>query len=161
MPDKKQVKLIILDVDGTLTDGYIHIASEGELFKSFYVRDGYAIKHMLPCVGILPAIITGRESKIVEQRALELGMKYIYQGVTEKDKAAFYLIQQLGLIWDQVAVIGDDLNDIPLFHLAGVTGCPADAVADVQEISDYICKSNGGHGAVREFIEWLLHTNRS
>lgn len=160
MLNRTQVKLIIFDVDGTLTDGHIYITSRGELFKSFYVRDGYAIKYMLPSAGISAAIITGRTSKIVEQRAFELGIPYVYQEITDKVKTASGLIKQLKLQWGQVAAIGDDLNDISLLKLVGASGCPADAALEVREICDYICKAEGGYGAVREFIDWLLRLDR-
>lgn len=149
------VRLLVMDVDGTLTDGQIYISESAELFKAFHVRDGYAIKHMLPEVGIIPAIVTGRGSDIVAYRANELGIQYVYQGISDKATALLELKRQLNLQWKEIAFIGDDLNDLPAMELVGCTACPADAVPEVQMICDYVCKTPGGHGAVREFIEWI------
>lgn len=149
------VRLLVMDVDGTLTDGHIYISGAGELFKVFFVRDGQAIKHLLPQAGILPAIITGRESVIVTERAKELGIKYVYQGVPDKAVALTALKESLELDWREIAFIGDDVNDIPALKLAGRTACPSDAVWKVKQQCEYVCRATGGHGAVREWIELL------
>lgn len=151
------IRLLVLDVDGTLTDGRIYMSAAGEAYKAFYVRDGYAIKHMLPEAGICAAIITGRESSIVAVRAQELGIKYVFQNVTDKAERLNKIKSELGLEWREIACIGDDVNDLPMIRLCGITACPADSVIEVKERCDYICKANGGHGAVREFIEWIIH----
>lgn len=150
------IKAVVFDVDGTLTDGKIHISESGELFKSFDVKDGYGIRNILPTYGIIPVIITGRTSKIVEFRAKELGIEYLYQGIKDKAGCVRDIAEKMDIPLNHIACIGDDLNDIPMMELCGLRGCPSDAVADVKEICDYVCKSAGGHGAVREFIEWLI-----
>ena len=157
MKIEKIVKALVMDVDGTLTDGKIHICSNGELFKSFSVNDGYGIHTLLPQFNIVPIIITGRISKIVEQRAKELEITHFYQGINNKSDCLREVISHIGITFEQTACIGDDLNDISMIKLCGVKGCPANAVKEVREVCDYICKTSGGHGAVREFIEWLIY----
>lgn len=148
--------VLVMDVDGTLTDGQIHISLDGELFKSFDVKDGYGIHTILPQYSIVPVIITGRRSAIVERRAEELGIEHLYQGMADKAACLRELTAALGIPLSEIACIGDDLNDLPMMELCGVTGCPADAVQEVKDRCGYVCQAHGGHGAVREFIEWLI-----
>lgn len=148
--------LLILDVDGTLTDGKIHISSEGEQFKSFHVKDGLAIKHILPIHNIIPIIITGRKSEVTEKRAKELDITHIYQGVENKASLLLQIAKEFHCLLDDIAYIGDDINDLEAMKLVGNVGCPSDAVKEVTEIAHYICEKKGGEGAVREYIEWLL-----
>lgn len=149
------IKLLVMDVDGTLTDGRIYIGAQGEVMKAFDVKDGYAIAHLLPHLGIEPVILTGRTSRIVEQRAAELGIRRLYQGVSEKAARLADIAAASGVSLQEIACIGDDLNDLPCMRLCGVAACPADAVEAVQSQADYVCRAPGGRGAVREFIEWL------
>lgn len=151
----KDIQLLVMDVDGTLTDGKINISPTGEIFKSFHVRDGYGLKHLLPNVGIKTAIITGRESEIVAFRAKELDIKYIYQNIPNKVEKIMELCDLLDIKPEQVAYIGDDLNDLSAMSVCGVTACPSDAVSQVKSTCDYICTACGGAGAVREFIDWI------
>lgn len=157
-PIFRTVKLLIMDVDGTLTDGRIYIGADGEIFKAFDVKDGYGIHEILPQHGIVPAIITGRKSKIVEERAAELGIMELYQGRRDKVGPLQQLLSKYGCGPDNAAYIGDDVLDIPCMKLCGMKGCPSDAVPEVKSICDYICQASGGHGAVREFIEWLIRS---
>lgn len=157
---EKKISILVMDVDGTLTDGKIHIASTGELFKSFYVKDGYGIHNILPEYGIIPVIITGRMSEIVAYRARELGIRFLYQDVKDKVKIIQDVVSEMAISLDRVACIGDDLNDLAMMRLCGICGCPADAVPEVQKVCDYVCKNSGGHGAVREFIEWLIQAEK-
>lgn len=147
--------MLVMDVDGTLTNGKIYMGENGEVMKAFDIKDGYAIAHMLPEMGIIPVIITGRTSKIVENRAKELGITELYQGKVNKLDTLLSVIEKYGCKKENVAYIGDDLPDIPCMKECGCVGCPADAVDEVKEISDYVCKNVAGHGAVREFIERL------
>ena len=151
------IKLLVMDVDGTLTDGRIYVGAQGELMKAFDVRDGYAIAHILPEYGIVPVIITGRSSEIVSNRAKELGSAELHQGVSDKLKMLREIAAKYDVSAEKIAYIGDDLNDLPCIRYCGVTACPADAVSLVLEQVDYACKHNGGRGAVREYIEWLVH----
>lgn len=150
-----KIKLLVMDVDGTLTDGRIYIDAQGEVMKAFDVRDGYAIAHILPQLGITPVIITGRSSAIVEQRAKELKITELYQGVADKLTKLKEVLAKFGASADEVAYTGDDLNDLDCIRYCGTTACPADAVPEVQKAVDYICSHDGGRGAVREFVDRL------
>lgn len=149
------MKLFIMDVDGTLTDGKIFIGSNGEEFKAFDVKDGYAINEMLHKNGIKTAIITGRKSNIVDFRAKELNIDYVYQGVKDKKESIKNLSVIQNIQLDDIAYIGDDLNDLEALKMCGIKGCPADAVNEVKCICDFISNYSGGNGAVRDFIEWI------
>ena len=153
--NKFGIKVLAMDVDGTLTDGKIYIGASGESFKVFDIKDGYAIKHFLPDMGITPIIVTGRESAFVSVRAKELGIQHIYQGITAKDEVMYEICQQHHVNLTQIAFIGDDLNDLPAMEIVGLAACPSNAALEVKNISTYICQSSGGSGAVREFCEWL------
>lgn len=151
----KEIKLLIMDVDGTLTDGKINIGENGELFKAFSVKDGHGINRILPQIGIAPVIITSRMSKIVEHRAVELNIKHLFQGVADKIATLADLLKEQGLSFENCAYIGDDVNDLECMKKCAVCGCPADAVKEVKAVADYVCAQKGGEGAVREFIEYL------
>lgn len=149
------IKLLVLDVDGTLTDGKVYMGESGELFKAFDIKDGLGIHNILPANGIIPAIITGRKSVMLENRCKEIGITHLYQGVADKVERLNELLARLGLTYENCAYMGDDINDLPCMELAAVVGCPADAVDAVIDIADFVATRNGGNGAVREFIEWL------
>ena len=119
-------------------------------------KDGYAIYHMLPAHNIVPVIITGRSSDIVAARAKELKITELHQGVSDKLAVLASIAAEYGVTPDQIAYIGDDLNDLDAMSYCGYTACPADAVDAVRKAAKYVCKSNGGRGAVREFVEYLL-----
>lgn len=146
------IKLLVMDVDGTLTDGRIYIGASGEMMKAFDVKDGYAIVN-LKQKGILPVIITGRSSAIVSERAKELGIHDLYQGISNKLEQLKKVAQEYHCTSEEIAYIGDDLNDLECIEYCGLTACPADAVAEVKNKVNYICKADGGRGAIREFIE--------
>lgn len=160
------LKFLVMDVDGTLTDGKIYMGDEGERFKVFDIKDGYAIKEMLPQYGIIPIVITARSSDILINRCSELDIEGIYQGVRNKIENLNEIMEQQGSKDDKkysyrdCAYIGDDILDLqcmePIKESGGFVGCPADAAKEVKEIADYVCVKNGGDGAVREFIEWLI-----
>lgn len=146
------IKMLVMDVDGTLTDGRIYIGPNGELMKAFDVKDGYAIAR-LRNYGIEPVIITGRKSEIVQERAKELNITELHQGVEDKlDKlkaiALTYKVKS-----DEIAYIGDDLNDLSCINYCGLTACPGDSIEQIKKSVNYVCKNNGGQGAVREFID--------
>ncbi len=150
------VKLLILDVDGVMTDGRIVIDSGGVESKSFYVRDGHGIK-LLIRAGIDVAIISGRHSGSVEHCARELGIKSVFQGA--KDKMSVYekLIADMGLKDEEVAFIGDDVVDLPVLRRVGFSASVADASKLVTSAVDCVTVSRGGRGAVREIAELILH----
>lgn len=153
---KKYIKVLVMDVDGTLTDGSINIAQNGELYKKFYCRDGLAIIDAQK-KGITPVILTSRISEIVKRRAEELGIKQIHQGFVDDKKTQLqHIAVKLEVELDEVAYIGDDRNDLESMKICGLVGCPGNAIKEVKKEADYICKHVGGDGAVREFIDWLL-----
>lgn len=159
----KSIKVLILDIDGTMTDGKIYMGKQGEVMKAFDIKDGYAIYKLLPEHGIKPIVVTGRISKIVENRCSELGVSELYQGCLEKGEKLKEIARNNNLTIMEngkiqgCAYIGDDLIDLPGMLLSEIVGCPSDAVKEVKEISSYICNKKGGDGAVREFVEWIIH----
>lgn len=156
------IKLLFMDVDGTLTDGKIYMGFTGEICKAFDVKDGFGIHDVLPKHGIVPIIITARESNIVKQRCTELGIAHVYQNCKDKQQKMIDVAAQFGIlknakgILPKTAYIGDDVPDLKCMEIAQYKGCPSDAIKSVQEKADYISRFKGGNGAVREFIEWLI-----
>ena len=149
------IKLVLLDVDGTLTDGGIYRGNNGEELKRFNVKDGYAIVNAQK-LGIEFGIITGRKSELVEIRSNELKIKYLYQGISEKTVILEEIMQKTGLKKEEIAYMGDDLNDILIMKQSGLTGAPKDAADEVIQIVDFVSGKNGGSGAGREFVEYIL-----
>ncbi len=156
------IKVLFMDVDGTLTDGKIYVGCDGEIMKAFNVRDGYGIANILPSNEIIPVVITNRKSEIIINRCKELGIEYVYQECKDKKKKIIDFSTELGLricsdgIIQGTAYIGDDIPDIEAMKICEYVGCPADATCEVKEQSDYVCSHIGGGGAVREFIEWII-----
>ena len=152
----KRPKYLVMDVDGTLTDGKIYMGNDGEMMKAFDIKDGCGIHDILIPAGITPVIITGRSSKILENRCKELGITNLHQGIRNKIEKLLTITTDLST----VAYIGDDINDLscmePIKEAGGLVGCPADAVQKVVDLADFVSKRNGGNGAVREFIEWIV-----
>lgn len=153
--DYDRIKLIVLDVDGTLTDGGVYYDSQGNEMKRFDVKDGLGIL-VARKAGLEFAIITGRASPMVERRAKELGIKYLLQGVQKKYPALTELVRECGLALDEIGYIGDDLNDLQCMEAVGFRACPSDAAKAVKAICDYVAAAPGGHGAVRESLEYFL-----
>jgi len=151
-----KIKLLVMDVDGTLTDGKIYMGNNGEVMKAFDVKDGCGIKDILPALGITPVIITGRVSQIVENRAKELGITELYQGVGDKLAQLKIVALKYNAAPEEIAYIGDDLNDLECIEFCGVTACPADAVEEVRQKVSFVCQNDGGKGAVRDFIKKLI-----
>lgn len=154
------IKLLVMDVDGTLTDGMIYTSASGELVKAFNIKDGYGIAHILPRFDIVPVIITGRRSQILEIRAGELNIQELHQGALDKIPVLIEVAKKYGCSFEEIAYIGDDLNDLPCIQVCGLTACPADAAEEVAASVDHVCKNNGGSGAVREFIDLLVREAR-
>ncbi|MGG3564209.1 HAD hydrolase family protein [Neobacillus rhizosphaerae] len=153
--DLSKIKMLVMDVDGTLTDGKIYIGANGEVFKAFNVRDGYRLINIEE-YNIIPVIITGKKSEILANRAADLKIKEVHQGVEDKLRVLDEIINKYQLIYENVAYIGDDVNDIDCMNVCYLTACPADAIQEVICVVDYVCKSNGGNGAVRELIDLIL-----
>lgn len=150
------IKVFIMDVDGTMTDGKIYMGPFGESMKAFDIKDGYGIHEILPAHGVKTVIVTGRESDIVINRARELEVDYVFQNIKDKYKCVQDFADNENIDLTEVAYIGDDIIDLKSMKVCGVCGCPCDAANEVQENSTYVCQKKGGDGAVREFIEWLL-----
>lgn len=149
------VKLLVLDVDGVMTDGSIIYTDEGVEIKVFNVRDGHGIK-MLRRAGIDTAIITARSSKVVTHRAANLGIALVMQGAIDKAAAFDELLAKTGLHSAQTAYVGDDVIDLPVIRRVGFSVAVADAVAEVKEAAHYVTTLPGGRGAVRETAELIL-----
>lgn len=151
------IKYLIMDVDGTLTDGKIYIGPDGETMKAFSVKDGYAISFILKSRSIVPIIITARNSDIVQRRCEELGITKIYQGKMDKLATLTEIVGASNLKY--CAYFGDDILDTKCMRsireAGGIVGCPADSVKEVKAIANYICISKAGECALREFAEWL------
>lgn len=182
---KQKIKILILDVDGTLTDGKIYTGNDGEALKAFDVKDGYGIRNILPRInvdwrdynsrnpqaalkGVIPVVITARRSPIIENRCKELDIRHCFQGCADKLEQLKIVAESFGITarhvkkcgsyhkcYEEIACIGDDRPDIPVMHRCGLSGCPSDAVKDVVKIADFVSAKPGGNGAVREFIEWI------
>lgn len=151
----QEIKLIVLDVDGTLTDGKIYYDSNGNEMKSFNVKDGMVIGQAIKN-GIEVVIITGRKSAIIDRRAEELGIRYVCQGVHNKLECLEKVLCELNLEYRDSMYIGDDINDLNVMKKVSVSACPNDAAKEVKELSSFNSKYNGGEGAVREIIEEVL-----
>lgn len=156
--DLENIKIVVLDVDGTLTNGQITYDSNGLESKSFNAKDGMIIAQAIK-YGMKVAIITGRKSIIVEKRSAELGIIDVYQGVSNKIEVLDNLLKKYNMTYENVAYMGDDINDIPAMMRANYVGITADAVEDIKEFAHFESKSKGGYGAVREFMETILKFN--
>lgn len=151
------IKLIALDVDGCLSDGKIIYNERGELTKEFNVKDGLGIRTWQELGGIT-AIITGKESTVVTQRARELKIKHVHQGIRDKGKILRDIAEREHISLDEIAAIGDDLNDLKMLTICAKSFCPADAVSHVKERVSHVLQTRGGEGAVREMIEAILES---
>jgi len=151
----KKIRLLLLDVDGVMTDGRIIFDSNGVESKFFNVKDGHGIK-MLQRAGIEVGIISGRESKVVANRAAELGIERVFQKATDKLAPYLRILADTGFSDSEVAFVGDDLIDIPVLKRVGFAAAPADAVAEVLPFAHFVTRNPGGFGAVREVSDKLL-----
>ena len=151
----QSVRAVIFDVDGVLTDGSLFFGESGELFKRFNTLDGHGLK-LIAEEGILPIVITGRDSKALRARLKELDVTHAHFGVSDKLQVADSVLKQLKLTWQQVAVIGDDWPDLPLMVRAQLAAAPANAHAQVKAQAHFVTQAQGGQGAARELCDLLL-----
>jgi 3-deoxy-D-manno-octulosonate 8-phosphate phosphatase (KDO 8-P phosphatase) len=151
----QEVRLAFFDVDGVLTDGGVYFSEHGETLKRFSILDGYGLK-LLRLAGIVPAVITGRDSKPLRVRLEALGITHVRYGTEDKLPAAQAMLDQLGLSWSQAAAIGDDCHDLPVITRVGFAAAPANAHAEVRAIAQHVTGARGGEGAAREFCDLLL-----
>lgn len=159
------IKFLVMDVDGTLTDGKIYMSNEGELFKVFDIKDGGGIKDILPTLNIIPVIITARNSDILCKRCQDLGIDFLYQGFRDKLNKLKEILNEYNdknytaFNLSNVAYIGDDLLDLSCLEAVnkagGLSACPKNSAKEVINICKYVCNNKGGDGAVRELIEYL------
>ena len=152
----RQVRLVILDVDGVLTDGGLTFDNRGEEYKTFNSLDGHGVRMLLES-GIDVAVITGRESGIVNHRMRDLGVRHVYQGSRDKLPVFDRLLADTGLEAEQIAYVGDDLPDLPVMRRVGFAIAVQNAHTFVKQHCDWVTTALGGHGAVREVSDFLLH----
>ena len=153
----KKIKLIITDVDGVLTDGGMYYSKEGEIMKKFNTRDGMAVE-LLHKTSIKTVFLTGENSKIVKIRAKKVKADDCHINIKQKEKILSKICEKFNVESSNVAYIGDDINDLKIMKLVGLTACPSDAEKKIKLISDLQCKKDGGKGAFREFVEIILNS---
>jgi 3-deoxy-D-manno-octulosonate 8-phosphate phosphatase (KDO 8-P phosphatase) len=158
-PALGRVQLLVLDVDGVLTDGRLFYGARGESLKVFHVRDGHGIKQVT-AAGITVAIISGRKSAAVSRRARELGIRHVTQGANDKVAALTRLAKSRSIALEHCACVGDDTPDAPMLQAAGLAIAVADAHRDALAVADLVTSRPGGRGAVREVCDWLLDARR-
>ena len=151
----QKIKLLICDVDGVFSDGRIYLSNSGEELKAFHTRDGYGVRSILTS-GFNLAVITGRQSKIVENRMTALGVTHIYQGVDNKFEPYEALLALYGVTPEEVSYIGDDIVDLPVMNVVGLAVSVADGHPYVRQHAHFVTTLNGGHGALRELTDLLL-----
>jgi len=151
-----RIKILLTDVDGVLTDNGVYYSENGEVMKRFSIRDGMGVERLRKLAGIETGIITGELSPSVARRAEKLHIRELHLGVKDKLGRVSEIMRRLHLHWEEIADIGDDVNDREVMEKVGVTACPADAMPQVSSIVDYHCEVKGGYGAFREFAEWLI-----
>ncbi len=156
-----QIKLLLTDVDGVLTDNGVYYSEAGEVMKRFSIRDGMGVERLRKLCGIETGIITGELSPSVTRRAEKLSIVELHLGVKDKLGKLSEILERTQLQLSEIAYIGDDVNDLEALEAVGISACPADAMDSVRDIVDYVCENKGGYGAFREFAEWLINGRRS
>ena len=151
----QNIKMVIFDIDGVLTNGSLYFDNEGEEYKAFHSKDGHGLRMLLEC-GLHAAVITGRQSNVVAHRMKDLGVEMVFQGYRDKRPAFAELLQQSGLKAEQIAYMGDDVIDLPVMTQVGMAIAVQDSHAFVKQHADYITEKGGGQGAAREAIEYIL-----
>ncbi|MBS2022398.1 MAG: HAD hydrolase family protein [Deltaproteobacteria bacterium] len=152
----KKLKLLVVDIDGTLTDGRLYYGKDGEAMKVFDVRDGHGLKLMQVCLGMKLAVLTGRKADLSRARLLEFGFSPIFERSRQKGPDFERLCAEAGVSPSEACFMGDDVNDLPALERAGLSACPADAAPEVLAKCAFVSKREGGRGAVRDLCEaWL------
>ncbi|MEA5460798.1 HAD-IIIA family hydrolase [Arcicella sp. LKC2W] len=152
----RKIKLLITDCDGVLTDGSVYYGEQGEILKKFNIRDGMGVERLRKLADVQTGIITGEVSPSVVKRAEKLQITELHLGIKDKLKVLMQIMVNKNLTTDDIAYIGDDVNDIEIMQQVGLTACPADAISFTKNIADYICESKGGEGCFREFAELII-----
>lgn len=152
-----KIKLLITDCDGVLTDNGVYYSENGELSKRFSIRDGMGVERLRTQASVETSIMTGENSKSVLKRAEKLNIKYLYQNIKDKKSLLPTVLATTGLLSNEIAFIGDDINDVPIIHEIGFSATPSDGMIFTKEIVDYICKEKSGNGAFREVAELIIY----
>lgn len=155
----RKIKLVLTDSDGVLTDTGVYYSDDGEIMKRFSIRDGMGVERLRNILGIETGIITGELSGSVVKRAEKLNIIYLYRGVKDKRALLSEILSGLKLEKENIAFIGDDVNDIELLNEVGLSGTPSDGTLFVKNVVNYICQNKGGNGAFREFAELIISLN--
>ncbi len=155
----KKIKLVLTDSDGVLTDTGVYYSDDGEVMKRFSIRDGMGVERLRNILGIETGIITGELSGSVLKRAEKLNIIYLYRGVKDKKSLLSEILKGLKLERENIAYIGDDVNDIELINEVGLSATPSDGTVFVKEFVHYVCQNKGGNGAFREFAELIISLN--
>ncbi len=151
-----KVKLLLTDCDGVLTDGCVYYTNNGEEMKKFSLRDGMGTERLKKIVNVETGIVTGEPSVLVSKRARKLKIKELHTDIKNKVKCVEEICKKRKIELSEIAYIGDDVNDIEVMKIVGISACPNDAFGEVKKISDYITSNNGGYGAYREFAELII-----
>ena len=152
----QKIKLLFTDVDGVLTDNGVYYGENGEVMKRFSIRDGMGVERLRKLCGIDTGIMTGELSPSVARRAEKLQIVHLYLGVKDKLGRMNEIMAAEGLSWEEIAFIGDDVNDLEVLQRVGLSACPGDAMPEVREVVHYQCQERGGYGAFREFAEQMI-----
>jgi 3-deoxy-D-manno-octulosonate 8-phosphate phosphatase (KDO 8-P phosphatase) len=155
----KKIKLVLTDSDGVLTDTGVYYSADGEIMKRFSIRDGMGVERLRNELGIETGIITGEQSGSVAKRAEKLNIRYLYLGVKDKKSILSEILSELQINTENIAFIGDDVNDLGILSEVGFTATPSDGTEFVKNIVHYVCKNKGGNGAFREFAELIISLN--
>lgn len=156
----QKIKLLAMDVDGVLTDAGMYYAESGDEWKKFNTRDGMGVK-LIQAQGLVTAIITMEQTQIVARRGKKLNIPEVFQGITNKAEVLSLLSRKYDISFQEMAYIGDDVNDLPALRLVGLSAAPADCVEEVRSVVDYVCQKKGGEGAVRELTQIILEARNS
>lgn len=152
----RAIRLVLTDSDGVLTDNGVYYSERGEEMKRFSIRDGMGVERLRVLAGVDVGIITGERSGAVQQRAAKLQITELHLGIRDKSAVLADILARTGLRPEEVAYIGDDTNDLAVMALVGLAGCPADATSFARQAAHYICPNRGGHGAFRDFAEFII-----
>lgn len=152
----KKIKLVLTDNDGVLTDTGVFYSDQGEIMKRFSIRDGMGVERLRNLLNVETGIITGELSPSIKKRAEKLQIKELYLGAKNKESLFKEILSKNNLKGENIAFIGDDVNDIELMKLVGLTASPSDGMLDVRIVVDFVCEEKGGHGAFREFAELII-----
>lgn len=152
----KKIKLLLTDVDGVLTDNGVYYGEQGEVLKRFSIRDGMGVERLRKLCGVDTGIVTGEVSPSVSRRAEKLQITQLHLGIKDKSGRLEEILAAGGFSWEELAFIGDDVNDLEVLQRVGLSACPGDAMKAVSGIVHYRCENKGGYGAFREFAEWII-----